>query len=78
MSKPLRVFKYGAVSVAIFENRAQTGNYTFLTANIQRRYQDADGDWQSTTSFTKADIPAARRALQVALEFIEEWEEHQS
>jgi len=59
---PLKKFGAGSVSCALWENElpAQTkngGKVTVLKATVERRYKDRDGNWKSTGSFSRNEIP---------------------
>ena len=70
--KPVDKFVAGQVSAALWENdiTARNGNKaTILKASIQRRYKDdKDGQWKSSTSFSRNEIPLAIYCLQKAFE----------
>ena len=65
-------FVAGQVSAALWENEIKTRNgqkATILKASIQRRYEDEkDGQWKSSTSFSRNEIPLAIYCLQKAFE----------
>jgi len=69
---PLAKFKAGQVSSALWENEVQMprGTVRILKATIQRRYKDKNGTWQSSTSFSRNEIPLAIHCLQKAFEKI--------
>ena len=69
---PLAKFKAGQVSSALWENEVQMprGTVKILKATIQRRYKDKSGTWQSSTSFSRNEIPLAIHCLQKAFEKI--------
>jgi len=69
---PIAKFRAGQVSAALWENEIQTGGRTatILKATIQRRYRDTDGNWKSSTSFSRNEIPLAVHCLQKAFERI--------
>lgn len=68
--QPERIFRYGCISVAVWENESSEGDI-FYTTNLQSRYQDKKGEWQTTYSINQRDLPAAIRAMQRAMEYIE-------
>jgi len=73
--KPVEKFTAGQVSAALWENEITTSNgnkATVLKASIQRRYKDKDGQWKSSTSFSRNEIPLAIYCLQKAFEKIVE------
>ncbi len=67
---PIAKFRAGQVSAALWENEIQTAGrtVTVLKATIQRRYRDTDGQWKSSTSFSRNEIPLAIHCLQKAFE----------
>ncbi|MFH1613794.1 MAG: hypothetical protein ABIG61_01740 [Planctomycetota bacterium] len=68
--KPIAKFKAGMVSAAIWENQIEVKGktVTMLKATVQRRYKDKDGDWKSSQSFSRNEIPLAIYCLQQAFE----------
>lgn len=71
--KPTAKFKAGQVSAALWENEITAkkgGKATVLKATVQRRYKDKDGNWKSSTSFSRNEIPLAIYCLQKAFEKI--------
>ncbi|MFC1636406.1 hypothetical protein ACFL5Z_16375 [Planctomycetota bacterium] len=73
MAKPVAKFKAGQVSSALWENEITTKNgnkATMLKASVQRRYKDRDGQWKSSGSFSRNEIPLAIYCLQKAFEKI--------
>ncbi len=70
---PMAKFKAGQVSAAMWENgiTAKNGSkVTVLKATVQRRYKDKDGNWQSSGSFSRNEIPLAIYCMQKAFEKI--------
>ena len=61
MAQPIAKFRAGQVSCALWENSIEVNGEarTILKASIQRRYKDKDGNWQSSTSFSRNEIPLA-------------------
>ena len=68
--KPLSKFKAGQVSAALWENQVQVKGkaVTMLKATVQRRYKDKGGDWKSSQSFSRNEIPLAIYCLQKCFE----------
>jgi len=55
MAQPLAKFSAGSVSAALWENEITVNGETkkVLKASVQRRYKDRDGNWKSSTSFSR-------------------------
>lgn len=66
----------GNVGLSIFENTSQQNGESSLyyTVDVSRSYRDRAGNWQSTSSFYKSQLPQLIYACQRALEFLEEVE----
>jgi hypothetical protein len=70
-NKPVKKISAGqGVSVALWQNEIDVGGQkrTVLKASIERRYKDRDGNWQSSTSFGRNEIPMAIYCLWKAFE----------
>jgi len=70
---PVAKFKAGQVNAALWENEINAkngGKATVLKATVQRRYKDKDGNWQSSASFSRNEIPLAIYCLQQTFEKI--------
>ena len=67
---PIAKFKAGLVSSALWSNDVQVKGktVTILKATVQRRYKNKEGDWQSSGSFSRNEIPLAIYCLQQAFE----------
>ncbi len=76
MKGPLKKFRAGSVSCALWENEAKVNGktVTMLKATIGRRYRDKDGNWKSSNSFGRNEIPLAVYCLEKAFEAIVEEE----
>ena len=59
--KPIAKIRAGSVSCALWENEIKVDGQTKtdLKASIERRYKDKDGNWKSSTSFRRNEIPLA-------------------
>jgi hypothetical protein len=68
--KPIAKFQAGAVSCAVWQNRVNIDGRTttILKAEVSRRYQDRDGIWQTSKSFSRNEVPMAIYVLQKAFE----------
>jgi len=72
---PIAKFRAGEVSSALWENDIQVRGrpVKILKATVQRRYKAQDtGEWKSSTSFSRNEIPLAIYCLQKAFERIVE------
>jgi len=74
MAKPEKVFRIGPISASVFCNEVSAGENDgkriLRSANLSRRYKDGD-EWKNSTSFGLADLPAAIRVLELALQHVE-------
>ncbi len=77
---PLAKFQAGQVSSAVWENEVEVKGrtVTILKATVQRRYKDKDGNWQSSGSLSRNEIPLAVYCLQKAFDKIIETQSKQS
>ena len=75
--KPVAKFSAAGVSSALWSNeiRTSSGAKTILKASLSRRYKDSNGEWKSSGSFSRNEIPLAIHCLQKAFERILD-EEH--
>ncbi len=69
---PVGRFRAGQVSCAVWENEITVDGQrkTILKATVSRRYKDRNGEWQSSSSFSRNEIPLAIYCLQQAFEAI--------
>ena len=70
---PMAKFRAGQVSSALWQNDIQVRGQTIkvLKASVQRRYKDKEtGEWKSSMSFSRNEIPLAIHCLQKAFEKI--------
>ena len=72
MVKPVVRFRAGQVSAVLWENEISTNDQKVmvLKASVQRRYKDKDGQWKSSTSFSRNEIPLAIYCLEKCFEHI--------
>ena len=71
--KPVAKFTAGQTSSAVWENEIATkdgGTAKVLKATVQRRYKDKDGNWKSSQSFSRNEIPLAIYCLNKSFEAI--------
>jgi hypothetical protein len=72
-NQPVKKFKAGAISAAVWENQAQNNKgevISFKSISFDRNYKDANGEWQKTNSLRTSDIPKAVLVLSKAYEFL--------
>ena len=78
---PVAKFRAGQVSAALWQNDIQVRGQTVkvLKATVQRRYKDKDsGEWKSSMSFSRNEIPLAIHCLGKAFEKIIETQNESS
>jgi hypothetical protein len=76
--KPEWKFGLGLISAAVWANSVQgpNGERTLRSVTIQRRFLDRqDNTWKTATSFGVADLPALKRVLTRAQQYLEDKEE---
>ena len=58
-------------SVWVTPQRTKDGQeFQAVSIRIERRYMDANGNWQSTSSYKKADLPLLRLVCEKAFEYV--------
>ncbi|MCO6438587.1 MAG: hypothetical protein J5J06_15960 [Phycisphaerae bacterium] len=69
-NEPIQRFRAGQVEGALWENKVQMKGHsgTILKATVARRYTDSAGNWRSSQSFARNEIPLAIYVLQKAFE----------
>jgi hypothetical protein len=70
---PLKSFRSGALSVAIWENENLSPDglvQSYKTVTFERRYKDRNGEWKSTNSLRVNDLPKATLILSKAYEYL--------
>jgi len=69
---PVARFRAGQVASAVWQNTIQIQGkaVTVLKATVQRRYKDKDGNWKSSNSFGRNEIPLAIYCLTQAFQKI--------
>ena len=70
--QPIERHRAGSVSCALWENEIRVNGQqkTILKASLDRRYQDRNGNWKSSQSFSRNEIPLAIYCLKKAFESI--------
>ena len=57
--------RLGSVQAAIWRNVDSEGRIRY-SATFEKRYKDANGDWQSTGSFNRDELLLAAKAIDMA------------
>ena len=73
-NEPIQRFRAGQVACALWENEVTVDGkqQTIVKASVSRRYKDRYGNWKSSQSFSRNEIPLAIYVLQKAFEAIVE------
>ncbi|MDI6451611.1 hypothetical protein [Anaerobaca lacustris] len=71
---PVKKITVGQVSAALWENEINVNGQvrTVLKASVQRRYKDKDGQWKSSQSFSRNEVPFVLYTLVKAFEAMAE------
>ena len=72
-NQPEKKFSTGAISATVWKNvRAGKDGKTFEThtVNIQRRYTDKTGQWQSTNTLRVNDLPKVALVIEEAFKYL--------
>ena len=72
MARPEKSFKCGGCEAAVFENEILKGGKAIAIKKVafQKRYKNANGEWDSTHSLDINDIPKAILVLNKAYEYL--------
>jgi hypothetical protein len=70
-NKPVKNFKAGAISVAVWPNTTKEDHRIFHTVTLERSYKDEKGEWHSTPSLRKQDLLGTARLLGQAYDFMQ-------
>ena len=68
MARPIKKYRAGQISCALWENdvNANGRTVTMLKCTVERRYKNGDGEWKSSQSFGRNDIPLVKWCLDQA------------
>ncbi len=68
--QPIEKFRAGQVTCALFENEVLMNGqpHQIVNATLGRRYKDRNGQWKTSQSFSRNEIPLAIYVLQKAFE----------
>ena len=70
---PEKKFSTGAICATIWKNNGASKSgvpVEYRTIQLDRRYKDKEGNWQSTASLRLNDLPKASLVLQKAYEYL--------
>jgi len=68
--EPVARFRAGQVNCALWQNEIKVNGTAkiILKASVSRRYKDRNGEWKSSQSFSRNEIPLVIHVLQKAFE----------
>ena len=68
MKQPLKRIRAGPIVCALWENEVTVKgrNISILKTTVERRYKDSLGNWQSSQSYGRAEIPLVKWCLDQA------------
>ena len=68
MSSPIKTFRFGAVSLSVFENEGSKDGKSFTTKSFQlvKNYKKGD-DWKTTNNYKVSELVNVIQACQSAL-----------
>lgn len=68
-NKPVHEIRLGRIKAAIWENETQSGG-TRHNVTLQRIFKSEDGQWQSSDSFGRDDLPLVAKVVDQAHSWI--------
>ena len=79
-NKPVKKIAAGSVRAAIWENDIEVNGVTktILKVTVDRRYKDKDGQWKSSQSFSRNEIPLAILCLSKAFDLLSKSKQEQA
>ena len=72
-NRPVKEFRAGGVRASIWEDQAvgKSGEpFRAFSVRVERRYKDADGNWQSSTRLRRSELADLELVVFKAREFI--------
>jgi hypothetical protein len=74
MASAKKRFTCGGVSASVWEHERESDGRTFLVESVtfNRRYRKSSGEWDSTKSFGRNDLPRLEVVCRKAYEFLNE------
>jgi hypothetical protein len=72
MAGPVKKFQAGGISCSLWENEIQMNGEAkaVLKATVERRYKDRNGEWKSSNSYSRNEIPLVIHALEQAFSYM--------
>lgn len=70
VNRPVYVARFGSVKASVWLNQTDSGPRHAVT--VVKRWRDAEGDWQNTTSFGLSDLLPLAKALDWCHTYISE------
>ena len=68
-AKPVQTFRLRGISASVLEDGWDDGESVFHKVSLQRTYRQ-NGEWRTTQSLSRDDLPIAWLLMQKAWEFI--------
>jgi len=65
---PVKKFKVGCVNATIWKNDGERG--PMFSAKFERRFKDAEGEWQSSNSFLLGQLDDLAGAIELTKSYI--------
>ena len=64
-NKPLARYRAGRITAALWASKVNFSrdHRPLLKVTVERRYRDAQGNWRSTSSFTRNEVPLVMHLL---------------
>lgn len=71
-SKPIKKFRIGSISSAIFRNETEKDRETLVrfSAQIRKQYRKDDGSWHETSTYFPEDLPKLQLVAAKSFDFI--------
>lgn len=68
--EPVKKIMLGNIQAAIWKHEKSDQKRSRYTVAVTRRYQDKDGNWQSSDFFDHSDLPVVSKAMDFAYGWI--------
>lgn len=56
-NQPVKKFQLRGISASVFENKMEKNGQIYYKVTIQRSYKDSKGNFKSTNTFSRDDLP---------------------